>query len=34
LALMVGAIALSVMNAMKAGKGEVARYPARINVLK
>jgi uncharacterized Tic20 family protein len=34
LALMVGAIALSVLNAMKAGKGQVARYPARISVLK
>ena len=32
--LMIGAIVLSVMNGLKAGKGEVARYPARIRVLK
>lgn len=32
--LLVGAIVLSVMNAMKASKGNVARYPARISVLK
>ena len=30
----IGAIVLSVMNAMKAGKGQVARYPVRYNVLK
>ena len=34
LALMVGALVLSVLNALKASKGQVARYPARINVLK
>jgi uncharacterized Tic20 family protein len=34
LALWVGAIVLSVLNSMKAGKGQVARYPARISVLK
>ena len=33
-ALMIGAIVLSIMNAMKAGKGQVARYPARLSVLK
>jgi uncharacterized Tic20 family protein len=33
-ALIVGAIVLSVLNALKAGKGQVARYPARISVLK
>ena len=34
LALGVGAIVLSVVNSTKAGKGQPARYPARINVLK
>jgi len=34
LALVVGAIWLSITNAMKAGKGQVARYPARWSVLK
>ena len=34
MALMIGALVLSIMNAMKAGKGEVARYPARLSVLK
>ena len=34
LALIVGAIVLAVLNALKAGKGQVARYPARISVLK
>jgi uncharacterized Tic20 family protein len=34
LALFIGAIALSIVNAMKAGKGQVARYPARLAVLK
>jgi uncharacterized Tic20 family protein len=34
MALMVGAIVLSITNAMKAGKGQVARYPARISILK
>jgi uncharacterized Tic20 family protein len=34
LALWVGAVVLSVLNSMKAGKGQVARYPARISVLK
>ena len=33
-ALMIGAIVLSVLNALKAAKGQVARYPARISVLK
>ena len=33
-ALVVGAIWLSITNAMKAGKGQVARYPARWSVLK
>ena len=33
-ALMIGALVLSIMNAMKAGKGQVARYPARLSVLK
>ena len=33
-ALLIGAIVLSVTNAMKAGKGQVARYPARLSVLK
>ena len=32
--LMIGALVLSILNAMKAGKGQVARYPARLNVLK
>jgi uncharacterized Tic20 family protein len=34
LALWAGAVVLSVMSAFKAGKGRVARYPARISVLK
>jgi uncharacterized Tic20 family protein len=34
LALMVTSIVLSVKNGLKAGKGEVARYPVRLNVLK
>lgn len=34
LAIMIGAIVLLVTNAMKAGKGQVARYPARLSVLK
>lgn len=33
-ALWVVAIVLAIMNAMKAGKGQVARYPARISALK
>ena len=33
-ALIIGAIVLSITNAMKAGKGQVARYPARLSVLK
>ena len=33
-ALMIGALVLSITNAMKAGKGYVARYPARLSVLK
>jgi uncharacterized Tic20 family protein len=34
LALVVTSIVLSVKSGMKAGKGEVARYPVRLNVLK
>lgn len=34
LAVCVGAIVLSIMNGLKAGKGLVARYPARLRVLK
>jgi len=34
MALLVGAIVLSIQNALKAGKGQVARYPARLSVLK
>ena len=34
LAVWVGGLVLLIMNAMKAGKGQVARYPARLNVLK
>ena len=34
LALVVTSIVLSVKNGLKAGKGEVARYPVRLNVLK
>lgn len=34
LALMVTSIVLCVKNGVKAGKGEVARYPVRLNVLK
>jgi uncharacterized Tic20 family protein len=34
LAVMLGALVLAIMNGIKAGKGEVARYPARIRVLK
>ena len=30
----IAALVLSIMNAMKAGKGEVARYPARLKALK
>jgi uncharacterized Tic20 family protein len=33
-ALIIGAIVLSITNALKAGKGQVARYPARLSVLK
>jgi uncharacterized Tic20 family protein len=33
-ALVIGALVLSITNAMKAGKGQVARYPARLTVLK
>jgi uncharacterized Tic20 family protein len=33
-ALIIGALVLSITNAMKAGKGHVARYPARLSVLK
>ena len=32
--LMIGAIVLAITSAMKAGKGQVVRYPARINILK
>ena len=34
LALMIGAIVLAITNAMKAGKGQVVRYPARLSILK
>jgi uncharacterized Tic20 family protein len=34
MALWVGALVLSITNALKAGKGQVARYPARLSVLK
>jgi uncharacterized Tic20 family protein len=34
MALMIGALVLSITNAIKAGKGQVARYPARLSVLK
>ena len=30
----IGALVLSIMNALKAGKGQVARYPARLKALK
>jgi branched-chain amino acid transport system permease protein len=30
----IGAIVLSILNGLKAGKGQVARYPARLSVLK
>jgi uncharacterized Tic20 family protein len=33
-ALMIGALVLCITNAMKAAKGQVARYPARLSVLK
>ena len=33
-ALIIGGAVLSIMNAMKAVKGQVARYPARLSVLK
>ena len=33
-ALTVGALVLSIMNAMKAAKGQVVRYPARLKALK
>lgn len=33
-ALTIGALVLSILNALKAGKGQVARYPARISALK
>ena len=33
-ALVIGALVLSITNAMKAGKGQVARYPARLTLLK
>ena len=34
LALMIGAIVLTITNAMKAGKGQIVRYPARLSILK
>jgi uncharacterized Tic20 family protein len=34
MALWIGALVLSIQNALKAGKGQVARYPARLSVLK
>jgi uncharacterized Tic20 family protein len=33
-AIWIGALVLSITNAMKAGKGQVCRYPARLSVLK
>ena len=33
-ALVIGAIVLSILNGLKAGTGQVARYPARLPVLK
>ena len=30
----IGALVLSILNGLKAGKGQVARYPARLSVLK
>jgi uncharacterized Tic20 family protein len=33
-AVMITALVLSIVNAIKAGKGTVARYPARLRVLK
>jgi uncharacterized Tic20 family protein len=34
MALMIGDIVLSIVNALKAGNGHAVRYPFRINVLK
>jgi uncharacterized Tic20 family protein len=33
-ALLIGGLVLSILNGLKAGKGNVARYPARLPVLK
>jgi uncharacterized Tic20 family protein len=33
-ALGIAALLLSILNALKAGKGQVARYPARLKALK
>ena len=33
-ALIIGALVLSILNGLKAGNGQVARYPARLSVLK
>ena len=34
MALLVGGLVLAIMNGLKAGNGQVARYPARLSVLK
>ena len=34
MAMLVGALVLSIVNGLKAGNGQVARYPARLSVLK
>jgi len=34
MALMLGALVLAILNGIKAGNGQVVRYPARIRVLK
>ena len=34
MAALVGALVLAILNGLKAGKGQVARYPARLSVLK
>jgi len=33
-AIAIGALVLSIMNALKAGKGQVARYPGRLKALR
>ncbi len=34
MAMLVGALVLAIVNGLKAGNGQVARYPARLSVLK